>query len=500
MPQPRFGYKGVGSAERIPLAVVLLWRASTRPSPGVTEREVIGVESVIGILAAAWAVLAAMAPYLLFGFLVAGLLSVFVSAQWIERHLGGRGFAQVLKASLLGVPLPLCSCGVIPVGASLRRHGASRGATTAFLLSTPQTGVDSIAVTYALLGPFLAVFRPVMALVTGLVGGTLVDALDPERTAPGSGRGPAIGGSAAAAAGCNRDPGPDAGGGCGDSCGCEEGDTRLRGRFARALRYGFVTLPRDIGKALLVGIALSGVLTVLIPPNALGTLLGGGLLPILAAMVVGVPLYVCATASVPIAVGLIQIGLTPGAAIAFLISGPATNGAALATVWRVLGRRTATVYLATVAFGAVGAGLLVDWVIAAADIPGRTLFAGAAGGAGHEHHAAAAGVGWFGSLSAAVLLGVLAVALWPRRRRAAAEVPAQPGQPPVLELQVAGMRCQGCVQSLTRALTELGGVTRVEVDLDRGLARVSGRPAADEVRAAVDGLGFSLKNPDILGV
>ena len=496
MPQPRFGYKGVGLAARIPLAAVLLWGGEQRPGPGGTEREVMGVESVIGILAAAWAVLAAMAPYLLFGFLVAGLLSVFVSAEWIERHLGGRGFAQVLKASLLGVPLPLCSCGVIPVAASLRRHGASRGATTAFLLSTPQTGVDSIAVTYALLGPFLAVFRPVVALITGLVGGTLVDALDPERTVPGSARGPASGGSAAAA-GCDRDAEPNAGGGCGDSCGCEEGDPRLRGRFARALRYGFVTLPRDIGKALLVGIALSGVLTVLIPPNALGALLGGGLLPILAAMAVGVPLYVCATASVPIAVGLIQIGLTPGAAIAFLISGPATNGAAIATVWRVLGRRTATVYLTTVACGAVGAGLLVDWVIAAADIPGSALFAGA-GGTGHEHHAAVEGVGWFGSLSAVLLLGILAVALWPRRRRGAAEVAVQPDQPPVLELQVAGMRCQGCVQSLTRALTEIDGVSRVEVDLDRGLARVSGRPAADAVRAAVDGLGFSLRNPDIL--
>jgi len=115
---------------------------------------------ILTFAAASWAVFGAMAPYLLLGFVVAGLLSVVISPEWVERHLGGNGLGQVVKASLFGVPLPLCSCGVIPVAASLHRHGASKGATTAFLLSTPQTGVDSIAVTYGLLGPFLAVVRP----------------------------------------------------------------------------------------------------------------------------------------------------------------------------------------------------------------------------------------------------------------------------------------------------------------------------------------------------
>ncbi len=133
---------------------------------------------VLTFAAASWSVFGAMAPYLLLGFVVAGVLSVVISPEWVERHLGGRGLAQVFKASLFGVPLPLCSCGVIPVAASLRQHGASKGATTAFLLSTPQTGVDSIAVTYALLGPFLAVVRPVAALVTGVFGGGLVQAFD----------------------------------------------------------------------------------------------------------------------------------------------------------------------------------------------------------------------------------------------------------------------------------------------------------------------------------
>ena len=136
------------------------------------------MELVQSILVASWSMLVEMAPYLLLGFTVAGLLSVLISPRLVERHLGNRGLGQVFKASLFGVPLPLCSCGVIPVGASLRQHGAGKGATTAFMLSTPQTGVDSIAVTYALLGPFLAVVRPIAALLTGFLGGSLVYAFD----------------------------------------------------------------------------------------------------------------------------------------------------------------------------------------------------------------------------------------------------------------------------------------------------------------------------------
>ena len=133
---------------------------------------------LIDPLWASWSVLAQMAPYLLFGFFTAGMLSVLISPEWVERHLGGRGWLPIIKAAALGVPLPLCSCGVIPVTASIRNHGASRGATVAFLLSTPQTGVDSIFATYALLGPVYAIYRPVVALITGVIGGVVADMVD----------------------------------------------------------------------------------------------------------------------------------------------------------------------------------------------------------------------------------------------------------------------------------------------------------------------------------
>jgi uncharacterized membrane protein YraQ (UPF0718 family)/copper chaperone CopZ len=440
------------------------------------------MEFVLEFIFASWSVLAEMAPYLLLGFFFAGLLSALISAEWVERHLGGSGLGQVFKASLFGVPLPLCSCGVLPVAASLRRQGASRGATTSFLLSTPQTGVDSIAVTYALLGPFIAVLRPLAALVTGVVGGTLVHAVGERNGAESV--------PAGSATSCAMD-------------GCCDDEAGHRHTFVDALRYGFVTLPRDIGRALLVGILLSGLISALIAPDTLRAYLGGGLLPILAAMAIGVPLYVCATASTPIALSLIVAGLSPGAALAFLISGPATNSAALTTLWKVLGRRTTVVYLITVAIGAVGVGLLVDGIIASGVVPMSALIDTTAGVAtGHEHHGSGGFGWWLQQASAVVLLLVMANALRPRPKdstEASSSEDSQGDRPNIVEMRVKGMRCNGCVQSLTRALSGVAGVTDVAVRLEEGTARVAGRDvAADQLLEAVNSLGFEVTNPEVL--
>ncbi len=439
------------------------------------------MEMVVDIVIASWAVLTEMAPYLLFGFFFAGLLSILISAEWVERHLGGRGLGQVFKASLFGVPLPLCSCGVLPVGASLRRQGASRGATTAFLLSTPQTGVDSIAVTYALLGPFFAVVRPLAALLTGFVGGALVHVADGRdgdeadtAANPGTGQ-----------SSCSLD-------------GCRDDRPAHRHSFLDALRYGFVTLPRDIGKALLVGVALSGVISALIAPDTLRAYLGGGIVPMLVAMAIGIPLYVCATASTPIAASLIVAGLSPGAALVFLITGPATNSAALVTLWKVLGRRATILYLVTVAVGALATGIAVDALVGSGLVPLSALVdAAAASAPAHEHHHAG-GLGWWiGRIAAVVLLLVLACALWwPRRReRAEAETAAGDGLD-VLKLEVRGMHCASCVASVTRALSGVAGVAEVKVLLEDGSATVRGKGfSEDQAAEAVRSLGFEVAAP-----
>lgn len=287
-----------------------------------------------------WATVAEMSPYLLFGFLVAGILSVLVSQRIVERHLGGKGIWPLVKASLFGVPLPLCSCGVIPVSMSLHKHGASKASVISFLLSTPQTGADSVFVTLSLLGPLFAIFRPLAAFVTGIIGGTLVNVFDKEQD--------------------DKEQKSQKGT---EQCCCGNQDKKI----IRGLKYGFITLPRDIGRTMLVGLIIAAAISALVPDGYFAEHLGTGIFAMVVMMFLGIPVYVCATASVPVAAALILKGLTPGAAIVFLMTGPATNAASFVTIWKTLGSRTAITYLLTVAGCALLSGILLDYIAAGVD-------------------------------------------------------------------------------------------------------------------------------------
>lgn len=404
------------------------------------------VEAFIESGAALWQVLGDMAPYLLLGFLVAGALSVVVSPEVVERHLGGRGMGPVVKASLFGVPLPLCSCGVVPVAASLRRHGASRGATAAFMLSTPQTGVDSIMVTLSLLGPVFAIFRPLAALVTGVVGGGLVSLLPAE-------------------------PRESAASGCTDPCCAPDSGA---GPVRRALRYGFVTLPGDIGRPMLVGLVVAGVLAAFVSDDLLAGLFGGGVLAMVVAAAAGIPVYVCATASVPVAAALIAKGASPGVALVFLMTGPATNAAAIATLWHTLGRRATVVYLASLAVCAVGLGLGLDALMATAPTE-----------ACHGMHQFVPVA--VKNVCAVALLAVLIHGMAPRS--AGSEQP----QPGTTVLQVQGMTCSHCAESVRRALLACAGVQTADVDPRSGRAEVTGDGLdLDALRQAVTAAGYTV--------
>jgi hypothetical protein len=408
-----------------------------------------------------WGTLTAMAPYLLFGFLVAGVLSVFISPETVEQHLGGRGsFWPAFKAAAFGVPLPLCSCGVIPVAASLRRHGAGRGAATSFLLSTPQTGVDSLLVTYSILGPIFAVVRPVAAFLSGLVGGTIVGSVEPEDAVNGKTHTK-----------------------CEDACCARNG----RGRVARVFHYGLVTLPRDLWRALVVGIVIAGAISAIVPEDSLKGFLGSGSLwgqlgAMLVMMAVGLPTYVCATASVPLAAAFIHAGVSPGAALVFLMTGPATNAATIATVWKTMGRRTAVIYLSTVAVTALASGFILNYW---ADQTGWVLpmLAG-------THEMKSTFMRWFGTVSAIALVGVLIRAAFARE---VCDLPALDGKGGVVTLTVVGMNCSHCVNSITRGLKEVEGVSEAVVSLETGKAVVTGDGLDKEIlKEKVTALGYEV--------
>lgn len=408
-----------------------------------------------------WQTLGAMAPYLLFGFLVAGILSIWVAPETIERHLGGRGFAQVFKASAIGVPLPLCSCGVIPVAASLRRHGAGKGATVAFLTSTPQTGVDSILVTWSLLGPIFAVVRPVAAFLSGLVCGMAVDRLDGDR-----GPGMTPGGPAPV---------------CEDEC-CADETAVKRPAWRRALHHGFVVLPADLARPMLIGLAIAGLISALVPDDFFAGLFGNGILGMVVMLAVGIPIYVCATASVPIAASLILKGISPGAAMVFLMTGPATNGATVAIIWKTLGRRTAVIYLIVLALSALGFGLLLNTF-------GGQFVVTQVHAAHHEILTPLTE-----QIAAVVLLGVLGWSLFPKKRPAVAAAAAADGK--VITLRISGMTCDHCGEAVTRALQACPGVTSAVVDVPAGSAVVTGRaPDRDTLVKAVVAAGYTATIP-----
>jgi uncharacterized membrane protein YraQ (UPF0718 family)/copper chaperone CopZ len=426
--------------------------------------------AILNIADETWTVAGQMAPYLLFGFFAAGLLSAFVSPEWLERHLGGPGFLPVFKSVMLGVPLPLCSCGVIAVTASLRQHGASRAAATGFLIATPQTGVDSIAATWGMLGPVLGIFRPVVALLSGLFGGLLVSLFGEPET-PGGVR-------TASGDACTT----------GGACGME--DKPGEGFWVRVrhvFHYGFVTLPRDIARPLVVGMILAGMISALVPTDALAPYIGGGVFAMLVMIAIGIPLYVCATASIPLAVGFIHMGASPGAALAFLIAGPATNAATIATVWNTMGRRTTLLYVASVAISALAAGLFYDALV---PVIGHSGFAMAT----HHHHEHETG----GSNGAFTLLLLAVVVYSVLELKILGLVKGMRPAPlvvdiPHITLSVKGMTCSHCAARVRKELEQAAGAGNVEVDLAGGRATIIGSGLDGEaLRKVVTGLGYNV--------
>lgn len=291
------------------------------------------------------------APWLMLGLLVAGIMKAFVPTDLLAKHLGSHGIGSVVKAALLGAPLPLCSCGVIPAAVGLRRSGASKAATTSFLISTPETGVDSIAISYALLGPFMAIIRPIAAIVSAITAGILVgkDEDTHPATAPHS-----------SSSCCASTPTPEPAPKKTDSC-CASDTIPAAPTFMQRVQTGIkftcVDLVKDISVWLLIGLGFAALITTYVPNDFLAQW-GDGFVAFVVMALIGVPMYICATASTPIAAGLLFSGVSPGAVLVFMLVGPATNIATIGLVKRELGSRALTAYLGAV----VGIGFIFGYL------------------------------------------------------------------------------------------------------------------------------------------
>lgn len=320
----------------------------------------------------------AMAPYILFGLLFAGILHETVPESLVTKHLGKESVSSVVKSTLFGIPLPVCSCGVIPLATSIKKSGASKGATLSFLISTPITGVDSILATYGMFGWLFTLYRAITSMIIATIAGILTNIFDKEEaqfeqskpvfSAVTTAK-PTFASTASFTAALIVQEKSSC---CSSLNGC---DSEAKSHFSmtKALRYSFITLLKDIAKPLFWGLIIGALITVMMPQNLSDVLIEYSWLSYIIVIAIAVPMYVCATASLPIAAGLMLSGVSAGAAFVFLSAGPATNTVTIGVVKKMLGTRSLYIYLGSIVVGSVLFGLGLDYLFSASDINPQSL-------------------------------------------------------------------------------------------------------------------------------
>ena len=395
-----------------------------------------------------WDFLNKFSPYLLLGFIIAGLLHGFVNDQFIQKNLLGKKFTNIVKATLIGIPLPLCSCGVIPVAMSLHKKGASKASTTSFLISTPQTGIDSIMMTYAMFLPILPIFiviRPIAALIAGLLGGVLVKFFDDDKK------------------------------------NIIEECKHERKSFQEMMEYGLITLPQDLAKPLLIGIFFASIIALKAPNELFSTYITyGGIGELFSILLLSIPLYVCATASIPLAVALIGKGIiSVGGALIFLMAGPVTNMATISTIYKVLGKKLAIIYLFSVTSVAFvfGYGVNHYYPNLNTSINWDLIMHNHM----HEHASLLTSI-----CSLLILLILLNAVFKPFQKKVK-------GSALDTKINVSGMTCNHCKQSVTDAVLSVESVDNVNIDLDSGDVFISGDNInIEKIYESIEKIGFKI--------
>jgi len=395
-----------------------------------------------------------MSPYLLLGFLFAGMLHVIMKPDRIARYLGKRNLKSVIYAALLGVPLPLCSCGVIPTGVSFYRNGASKGASVSFLISTPQTGVDSILVTYSMLGLPFAILRPIAAFLTGIAGGIFTNMMDN---------------------GWEQSP---------QDLQHQEHVNEKGKPLYRLLNYAFIEFMQDIVKWLVIGLLLAALISLIIPDDFFTMYMGNPFLEMAFVLMASVPLYVCATGSVPIAAVLLMKGLSPGAALVFLMAGPATNIATILVLSKTLGLRSTVIYLLTIIAGSAIFGILINAFFLDGFIMQSMLM--------HNHHQSTL-MTWLSPVSSGLLLILIANAFYIKNKRRSEHKKIIKNMK-IVNIRVNGMTCNHCKKSVETHLLNIQGITKVIANPDHNSVLIEGEDIdLVKVKDTVNGLGYDFK-------
>lgn len=402
------------------------------------------LEFILKIITATVDLWTSMAPYLLLGMFFAGILHVFIGTDFITRHLGKNNLGTIIKASLFGIPLPICSCGVIPVAASLQKEGASKSATLSFLVSTPTTGVDSILASYSLLGPLFALFRPLAAFITGITIGLLnfIFNREPQEKVVKKHNHP-------------------------------KNELNTKSKIKEVFKYGFVELAEDIGKWLVLGVLIGGLLTAAIPQEFIEKFLPYQWMHFIIMLGIALPLYVCATGSIPIAAAFLQMGFSPGAALVFLIAGPATNTVTLSFVRTKLGKRAFYLYIISIVSISLIAGIVFNYVFAF--LGGELSIISPHGE--HVSHTL--------RIVSGVLLAVIIFIGLIKFKQERVKM----GN----EFIVENITCKHCKMTIENKLSSLEGVTKVSVNIDEKTVGVDGDVKTEIIEDAIREAGYTPK-------
>lgn len=423
---------------------------------------------MLRLLQAIYETYLSISPYLFIGLMFAGLLHIVFKKDFVAKHLGENNFFSVIKAAILGVPLPLCSCGVIPTAMFLRRKNASKGATMSFLISTPQTGVDSILATYGMMGPIFAIFRPIAAFISGILGGVITNIFDKDNDFK-------IKQIEKESSGCCTS----------GSCSTSEqsSDETKRSKIWSGFRYAFVEFLDDISGHLIFGVILAGLISFIIPDNFFANYGGDGLVGMLVMIAVGIPLYVCATSSIPIAVSLMLKGISPGAAFVFLVVGPATNAATIALIANTLGKKLMVIYLSVISIFAIISGLILNKIFDIIGSPKLMLM---------QHEMTN---NWFVYTTTAIFSILLIASFYRKFRNKFIKTPQLeniniPKKKNIFIIE--GMTCNHCVANVQNALEAVHGVIDIKINLAKKTAIIDGDFDEAEIGNAIEKAGYKL--------